>query len=65
MRRLTLTVVCPRKKAMPTKRVFDLVLITTLLLHPAIGLVRMSSRRWAREEDGMKSKLGQALVVSL
>jgi len=50
---------------MPTKRVFDLVLITTLLLHPAIGLVRMSSRRWAREEDGMKSKLGQALVVSL
>jgi len=54
-----------RKKVMPTKRTFDLVIITALLVQPATGLVRMVARRWVREEDGAKAKAGAALVVSL
>lgn len=50
---------------MPTKRIFDLVVITGLLLHPAVGLLKMSSRRWARENAGVSGKVGQALVVAL
>jgi len=50
---------------MPTKRTFDLVIITALLLHPAVGLVRMAASRWVREDEGMKQKLGGALVVAL
>jgi len=49
---------------MPTKRIFDLVVLSSLLLHPAVGLVKMSARRWA-SESGAKSVLGDALVVGL
>ena len=49
----------------PTKKVFDLVLITSLLLHPALGLVKMSSRRWLRESQGALSTVGDAVTVIL
>jgi len=50
---------------MPTKRLFDFVVLTSLLLHPAVGLVKMSARRWSRESNGAVSTLGTALAVGL
>jgi len=50
---------------MPTKRIFDLVVITSILLHPAVGLVRMKARRDSRESSGYMNALGNALVVAL
>jgi len=50
---------------MPTKRTFDLVVLTSLLLNPAVGLLRMSARRWSRENAGATGRLGDALVVAL
>ena len=50
---------------MPTKRIFDLVVLTTLLLHPAVGLVRISSRRWSRDSDGVMGVVGDAVQVAL
>jgi len=50
---------------MPTKRIFDLVVLSSLLLHPAVGLLKMSARRWSRESSGMVQNLGDALVVGL
>lgn len=50
---------------MPTKRMFDLVIIASLLLHPAVGLVRLEVRRHARESDGVLGKVGRALTVGL
>ena len=50
---------------MPSKRIFDLVLVTTLLAAPAVGLGRMAARRWAREGNGAMSRIGASLVVSL
>jgi hypothetical protein len=50
---------------MPTKRVFDLIVLSSLLLHPAVGLLKMSARRWHLEKEGAIGKLGTAVVVSL
>jgi len=50
---------------MPTKRIFDLVVISSLLLTPAIGLVRMSMRRHSRESEGLMGRVGDAMVVCL
>jgi len=50
---------------MPTKRIFDLVVLTTLLLHPAIGLVRVRSRAWSKESDGVLGTIGSAVQVAL
>lgn len=50
---------------MPTKRIFDLVIITGLLLHPAVGLVRMASRRWISESDATMGTVGAAALVAL
>lgn len=50
---------------MPTKRVFDLVVLTSLLLHPVVGLVRLESRRLARENVSGLGLLGRALTVGL
>ena len=50
---------------MPTKRVFDLVLITGLLMHPAIGLFRCASRRWVAETSGPLATVGNAVQVAL
>lgn len=50
---------------MPTRRVFDLVVLTTLLLHPAVGLVRMASRRWSNDSNGVMGTVGDAVQVAL
>lgn len=49
----------------PTKKVFDLVLITSLLLHPAVGLIKMSARRWSKESTGALATVGDAVAVAL
>jgi hypothetical protein len=51
---------------MPSKKTFDLVIITSLLLHPAVGLLKMSARRWSRESNNaVVSTLGTALTIGL
>ena len=51
---------------MPTKKTFDLVIITALLLHPAVGLVRLAARRWIIEDVvGPLSTIGAAVEVAL
>ena len=50
---------------MPTKRIFDLIVLSSLLLHPAVGLLRMSARRWSRENAGATGIIGDAIVVGL
>jgi hypothetical protein len=36
-----------------------------ILLHPAVGLVKMASRRWIREEQGSRNIIGQAIEIGL
>jgi len=50
---------------MPTKRIFDLIVLSSLLLHPAVGLLTMSARRWSLEGNGALGNLGTAVVVGL
>jgi hypothetical protein len=51
---------------MPSKKTFDLIIITSLLLHPAVGLLKMSARRWARESNNpTASTIGDALTIGL
>jgi len=50
---------------MPTKKTFDLVVITVLLLHPAVGLLRIASRRWVADDTGPLSTIGAAVGVAL
>jgi hypothetical protein len=49
----------------PTKRTFDLVVIASLLIQPALGIVRMAARRWVRESDGIMGTAGGAVKVGL
>lgn len=49
---------------MPTKRTFDLIIISGLLLPPAWGLLRLAARRWVRESTGIMTTLGSAVQVS-
>lgn len=51
---------------MPTKRIFDLTVLTIILVHPAVGLLRMSARRWKREyADSPLGIVGSAVEVAL
>jgi len=51
---------------MPSKKTFDLIIITSLLLHPAVGLLKMSARRWSRESTNTAaSTLGEAITIGL
>jgi hypothetical protein len=50
---------------MPTKRTFDLIIITVLLVHPAVGLLRMSARRWNAENEGPLGIVGGAVEAAL
>jgi hypothetical protein len=54
------------RKNMPSKKIFDLIVVTTLLLHPAVGLLKMSARRWSREsQNKVCATLGDALTIGL
>ena len=46
---------------------FDLVILTIVLAHPAFGLLRMASRRWSKEsnEGSALETLGDAVQVAL
>ena len=50
---------------MPTKRIFDLTLLTIIRAHPAIGIVRMAARRWTQESDGAMGTVGGAVKAGL
>lgn len=50
---------------MPTKRIFDLVLLTIILGTPALGLVNMSLRRHLREGDGALATVAEAAGILL
>lgn len=54
-----------KESQMPSKKTFDLVVITALLLHPAVGLLRLASRRWEAETSGPLSTVGAAVRVAL
>jgi hypothetical protein len=43
----------------PTKRTFDLIIITGILLIPGFGLLRMAAKRWA-QHTGIEGELGRA-----
>jgi hypothetical protein len=48
------------------RRVFDGIVIVSLLLHPAVGLLKMASRRWASESpDTPLGVVGSAVEVAL
>lgn len=47
------------------RKTFDLIFIVAALTHPAIGLVKMASRRWSSELTGPLSTIGSAVEVSL
>lgn len=49
---------------MPTKRVFDLVVLTGLLLKPAVGLVKLWAARHSTHE-GLDGVVAQAVAVTL
>jgi len=48
-----------------TKKTFDLALLVVLLTHPAVGLLKMASRRWVAETSGTLSTIGSAVEVAL
>lgn len=50
---------------MPTKWTFDLVLIMGLLIPPALGLLRMTLRRWPHTSTGIATTAGRAGQILL
>jgi hypothetical protein len=47
----------------PTKRTFDLIILTGLFLHAALALPRLAARRWINESNGVMGVIGQAIGV--
>lgn len=47
------------------KRIFDGIILTSLLLHAALIVPRMAARRWAREETGPQRMAGQVIQIGL
>ena len=47
------------------KRIFDGIVLTTLLLHAALFVPRMAARRWTREETGALRTAGQVVQIGL
>ncbi len=48
---------------MPTKKTFDLIVLTAILVHPVFGTVRVWARRQAVEGSGATKTLGTTLGV--
>ncbi len=48
---------------MPTKRTFDLIILTGIFLHAALALPRMAARRWVGESNGIMGTIGSAVGV--
>jgi hypothetical protein len=49
--------------SVPTKRVFDLIIVSGVLLIPAFGLLRMAAKRWVSESTAIKGEVGQAVQL--
>lgn len=47
------------------KRIFDGIVLTSLLLHAALIIPRMAARRWVREESGPQRTVGQVVQIGL
>ena len=47
------------------KRIFDGIVLVTLLLHPAIGLLKMAGRRWSSDYTGPLEAVGDFTQVAL
>lgn len=47
----------------PTKRTFDLIVVTGILLLPSFGLLRVAAKRWKRESTGIKGEVGEAVEL--
>jgi hypothetical protein len=54
-----------RRESMPTKRIFDLALLTVILGAPALGLVNMALRRHLKESDGALATVAEAAGILL
>jgi hypothetical protein len=54
-----------KERVTVTKKTFDLALIVVLLAHPAFGLLKTASRRWAATGNGALSTIGSAVEVAL
>lgn len=48
---------------MPTKRIFDLFIISGLFLNAALAIPRMAARRWVGESNGIMGTIGAAIGV--
>ena len=48
-----------------TRRTFDLIILTVILLRPAEGLLKMASKRWSAESTGPMGVIGDAVQVAL
>lgn len=48
---------------MPTKRTFDLIVATGVLLIPAFGLLRLAAKRWRAESNGVMEDVGDAVQL--
>ena len=42
---------------------FDLIIITGVLLIPTFGLLRMAAKRWRGESTGIKGEVGSAVEL--
>ena len=47
----------------PTKRTFDLIVVTGILLIPTFGLLRMAAKRWVTESTAIKGEVGSAVQL--
>jgi hypothetical protein len=47
----------------PTKRTFDLIIVTGILLIPTFGLLRMAAKRWVTESTAIKGEVGHAVQL--
>jgi hypothetical protein len=47
----------------PTKRTFDLIILTGIFLHAALALPRMAARRWVKESSGPMGVIAEAIGV--
>ena len=43
------------------RRIFDLIVLTVILLRPAEGLVKCAARRWSQDSDGPMGVIGDAV----
>ena len=48
-----------------TRRMFDLIILTVILVEPAKALVKMGARRWSQDSSGPMGTIGDAVQIGL